>query len=81
MEDVSSLRNFWSSVADSFSAQSTALNTSRITVLRSRNDQLEALFEEASKRVVDLSSGDSYSSALENLILEVSLIINSSFMD
>lgn len=54
------------------SAQSTALNNSRIEVLRSRNDALESLFEEASKQVKSLSEGGSYSEAVENLILEVS---------
>lgn len=53
------------------SAQSTALNNSRIEVLRARNDALEKLFEEASNQVKKLSSGKSYSDALENLILEV----------
>lgn len=54
------------------SAQSTALNNSRIEVLRSRNDALESLFEEASKQVKSLSKGGSYAEAVENLILEVS---------
>jgi V-type H+-transporting ATPase subunit E len=47
------------------------LNNSRIEVLRARNDALEKLFEEASNQVKKLSSGKSYSDALENLILEV----------
>ncbi|KAK1927422.1 vacuolar ATP synthase subunit E [Papiliotrema laurentii] len=56
-------------------AQSTALNNSRIEVLRARNDALEKLFEEASNQVKKLSSGKSYSDALENLILEVLLLL------
>ena len=40
-------------------------------MLRSRNDHLESLFDEASKQVKDLSSGGSYAKALEAFILEV----------
>lgn len=54
------------------SSQSTALNTSRIKVLQSRNDKLEDLFEQASKDVTELSQGEKYGTALENFILEVS---------
>ncbi|WWC60187.1 uncharacterized protein I303_102752 [Kwoniella dejecticola CBS 10117] len=54
-------------------SQSTAINNSRIKVLRSRNDHLESIFEEANKQVKDLSEGDKYKQALENLILEVLL--------
>ncbi|WWC68742.1 uncharacterized protein I206_102676 [Kwoniella pini CBS 10737] len=54
-------------------SQSTAINTSRIKVLRSRNDHLESIFEEANKQVKDLSEGDKYKQAIENLILEVLL--------
>ncbi|ORY29502.1 vacuolar ATP synthase subunit E [Naematelia encephala] len=59
-------------------SQSTALNASRITVLRERNDQLEALFEEATKQVKEHASGEEYAKALENLILEVLLKLLSS---
>ncbi|CAD6587460.1 MAG: V-ATPase V1 sector subunit E [Tremellales sp. Tagirdzhanova-0007] len=55
-------------------SQSTSLNSSRISVLRSRNDHLESLFEEASTQVKALGSGDSYSNAMESLILEASLL-------
>ncbi|WRT65577.1 uncharacterized protein IL334_002522 [Kwoniella shivajii] len=54
-------------------SQSTAINTSRIKVLRSRNDHLESIFEEANKQVQQLSNGDKYKEAIENLILEVLL--------
>jgi len=57
------------------SGQSTALNNSRIEVLRSRNEALEQLFEEASKQVKDLSKGGSYEEAMENLILEVGFTV------
>ncbi|KAL7419709.1 V-ATPase V1 sector subunit E [Cryptotrichosporon argae] len=54
-------------------SQSTALNTSRLSVLRKREEHLDALFEEATKQVKALSTGDKYASALESLILEVLL--------
>lgn len=53
------------------SGQSTALNNSRITVLKSRNDQLDTLFEDASKKVKELSGKKDYEKSLEALILEV----------
>jgi len=61
-------------------SQSTALNTSRLQVLRARAEHLEALFEEARNRVKELSSKDSkggskYQDTVENLILEVLLIL------
>ncbi|OCF30489.1 V-type H+-transporting ATPase subunit E [Kwoniella heveanensis BCC8398] len=54
-------------------SQSTAINNSRIKILRSRNDHLEAIFDEANKQVKELSEGDKYKEAIENLILEVLL--------
>ncbi|WVW80020.1 hypothetical protein I302_101993 [Kwoniella bestiolae CBS 10118] len=54
-------------------SQSTAINNSRIKVLRSRNDHLENIFEEANKQVKELSEGDKYKEAVENLVLEVLL--------
>lgn len=54
------------------SNQSTALNNSRISVLKSRNDQLNTLFEDATKQVKELSGKKEYEKALESLILEVS---------
>ncbi|WVQ78745.1 hypothetical protein IAT38_000832 [Cryptococcus sp. DSM 104549] len=56
-------------------SQSTAINNSRIKVLRSRNDHLEALFEESSKQVKALSTGKGYAEAVENLITEVLLML------
>ncbi|KAK8861469.1 hypothetical protein IAR55_002289 [Kwoniella newhampshirensis] len=56
-------------------SQSTAINTSRIKILRSRNDHLEAIFDEASKQVKALSTGGSYAEAVENLILEILLML------
>jgi hypothetical protein len=58
-------------IADEISNQSTALNTSRITVLKSRNDQLDTLFEDANKKVKELSGKKDYEKSLEALILEV----------
>ena len=55
------------------SSQSTALNNSRIQILRARNDHLNDLFDEAAKQVNSLASGSGYAQALENLILEVSV--------
>lgn len=72
LEDVSGVDVPLAMCIAKISAQSTALNNSRIEVLRSRNEALEGLFEEASKQVKDLSSGGSYEEAVENLILEVS---------
>lgn len=54
-------------------SQSTAINNSRLRILQSRNDHLETLFDEANKRVMELSAGDRYKDALVNLILEVLL--------
>ncbi|WWC87759.1 uncharacterized protein L201_002651 [Kwoniella dendrophila CBS 6074] len=54
-------------------SQSTAINNSRIKVLRSRNDHLESIFDDANKQVKDLSEGDRYKQGIENLILEVLL--------
>ncbi|WVR03924.1 hypothetical protein IAU60_000923 [Kwoniella sp. DSM 27419] len=54
-------------------SQSTAINNSRIKILRSRNDHLEAIFDESTKQVKALSEGDKYKQALESLILEVLL--------
>ncbi|KAK4687256.1 V-type H+-transporting ATPase subunit E, partial [Tremellales sp. Uapishka_1] len=56
-------------------SQSTALNASRISVLRSREDHLEGIFEEASKKVKELATGGSYPEAVESLILEVLLML------
>ncbi|EIW68859.1 V-type H+-transporting ATPase subunit E [Tremella mesenterica] len=56
-------------------AQSTALNNSRLQVLRSRNDHLETIFEAARQKVKDLSSGESYKTAMEALILEILLML------
>lgn len=54
-----------------FSAQSTALNQSRLEVLRKRDEHLQELFESADKKVRSLSEGKDYAKALELLILEV----------
>ncbi|ORX36490.1 vacuolar ATP synthase subunit E [Kockovaella imperatae] len=56
-------------------SQSTALNNSRIQILKARNDHLNNLFEEAAKQVNSLSSGSEYAKALENLILEILLLL------
>jgi V-type H+-transporting ATPase subunit E len=48
------------------------LNNSRLKVLRARNDNLEQLFEEARKQVLELGKADKYAQALEKLVLEVS---------
>lgn len=53
-------------------SQSTALNTSRLEVLRKREEHLHSLFEEANGKVKDLAEGKDYGSAMELLILEVS---------
>ncbi|GFZ42666.1 V-ATPase subunit E [Saitozyma sp. JCM 24511] len=50
-------------------SQSTALNASRLKVLQARNEHLENIFEEANKKVKELSSGGSYAQAMENLVL------------
>lgn len=54
------------------SAQSTALNQSRLEVLRKRDEQLRELFEEADKQVKALADGNDYPKAMELLITEVS---------
>ena len=57
--------------ADFRSAQSTALNQSRLEVLRKRDENLQNLFEEANKQVTALADGKEYPQAMELLILEV----------
>ncbi len=55
------------------SAQSTALNTSRLQVLRAREDLLQQLFEDAKKELKELNKDrEKYEKVVENLILEVS---------
>ena len=57
-----------------YSSQSTALNKSRLEVLRSRAEHLDTIFDETKTKVKDLSKdGDKYQSVLEGLILEVSI--------
>lgn len=53
------------------SAQSTALNQSRLEVLRKREEHLQQLFDEAGKKVKALSDSDKYPEAMESLVLEV----------
>jgi hypothetical protein len=56
------------------SAESTALNTSRLKILRAREQLLADLFEEARKGVHDLNSDEGkYSQLMEQLILQVRL--------
>jgi vacuolar-type H+-ATPase subunit E/Vma4 len=55
------------------SANSTALNQSRLQVLRAREEHLQSIFEEATKKTKDLKEDrDKYAKVLEDLILEVS---------
>ena len=56
-------------------SQSTALNQSRLEVLRRRDEHLHSLFDDASKQVKDLADGNEYDKALELLILEVLLLL------
>ncbi|GHJ86321.1 hypothetical protein NliqN6_2723 [Naganishia liquefaciens] len=57
-------------------SQSTALNKSRLEVLRSRAEHLDTIFDETKTKVKDLSKdSDKYQSVLEGLILEVLLIL------
>lgn len=58
-------------VALTSSAQSTALNQSRLEVLRKRDEQLNELFEDANKQVKELSDGENYAKAMDLLITEV----------
>ena len=76
LEDVraTDLSHLPNSLNHSSSSQSTAINNSRLKILQSRNDHLQTLFDEANKKVMELSAGDRYKDALVNLILEVSLI-------
>lgn len=59
-----------STAADN-SAQSTALNQSRLEVLRKRDEHLNELFEKADNQVKALASGKDYPKAMELLIVEV----------
>ncbi|ODN97355.1 V-type H+-transporting ATPase subunit E [Cryptococcus wingfieldii CBS 7118] len=54
-------------------SQSTAINNSRLKILQSRNDHLEAIFDESNKQVKDLSTSAKYNEAVESLILELLL--------
>lgn len=55
------------------SSQSTALNQSRLEVLRSRAEHLDSIFDETKTKVKGLNKDtDKYQSVLEGLILEVS---------
>jgi len=55
------------------SANSTALNQSRLQVLRAREEHLQSIFEEATKKTKDLKEDrEKYAKVLEDLILEVS---------
>ncbi|RSH84390.1 V-ATPase V1 sector subunit E [Apiotrichum porosum] len=56
-------------------AQSTALNQSRLEVLRKRDENLQTLFEEANKQVTALADGKDYPAAMELLILEILLLL------
>lgn len=54
------------------SASSTALNQSRLQVLRAREEHLQSIFEEATKKTKDLKNDQGkYTKVLEDLILEV----------
>lgn len=55
------------------SANSTALNTSRLEILRAREEQLQVLFDDAKKDVQKLSEDkESYEKVVAGLITEVS---------
>jgi V-type H+-transporting ATPase subunit E len=56
-------------------AQSTALNQSRLEVLRKRDEQLQELFEEANSEVKKLAEGKDYPKAMTLLITEVLLLL------
>lgn len=57
------------------SSQSTALNQSRLEVLRSRAEHLDSIFDETKTKVKDLNKdSDKYQSVLEGLILEVCIV-------
>lgn len=57
-----------------YSSQSTALNKSRLEVLRSRAEHLDSIFDETKIKVKELSkNSDKYQSVLEGLILEVGI--------
>ncbi|BEI82507.1 hypothetical protein CcaverHIS002_0303750 [Cutaneotrichosporon cavernicola] len=56
-------------------AQSTALNQSRLEVLRKREEQLQELFDEANNKVKDLAEGKGYPKAMSLLITEVLLLL------
>ncbi|KAJ9107572.1 hypothetical protein QFC21_001031 [Naganishia friedmannii] len=57
-------------------AQSTALNKSRLEVLRSRAEHLDSIFDETKGKVKGLDKADDkYQSVLEGLILEILLIL------
>ncbi|KLT46012.1 vacuolar ATP synthase subunit E [Cutaneotrichosporon oleaginosum] len=56
-------------------AQSTALNQSRLEVLRKRDEQLQDLFEEANKKVKELADGKDYPKAMTLLITEILLLL------
>lgn len=74
MEDVSS--PFTTALTSS--AQSTALNQSRLEVLRKRDEQLQDLFEDANKQVKQLAEGKDYPKAMDLLITEVGHTITAS---
>ncbi len=60
------------------SAQSTALNVSRLEVLRTREEHLQSIFDDTRSQIKSLSSskGDNkYATIVENLILEVLLLL------
>jgi len=57
-------------------ASSTALNQSRLQVLRAREEHLQSIFEEATKKTKDLKNDQGkYTKVLEDLILEVLLML------
>lgn len=51
------------------------MNTSRIAVLRSREEHLQALFDDGRSKVQELSKSKNYASQLEKFILEVLLLL------
>jgi V-type H+-transporting ATPase subunit E len=72
MEDVS-CRSSSSKLTSS--AQSTALNQSRLEVLRKRDQHLSDLFEKADNEVKKLADGNDYPKAVELLITELLLML------
>lgn len=60
------------------SAQSTALNVSRLEVLRAREEHLQSIFDDTRSKIKSLASSkgdDKYASTVENLILEILLLL------